>query len=92
MTGLTILTDEETYVIYEKLNALEIILSIIPLILVFLGGMIGAICGVLASFAIVTVIRSTKNIWISILTSLVASAAAFGVYLILAIYILQITY
>ena len=83
-SGVELISPNKIYTIYEKLNVFEMLLSFIPLIMVIIGGAIGAVFGVLASFAVVSVIRSTKNIWVSILTSIAASGVAFVLWFVVA--------
>lgn len=86
--GLSIINNNEIYVIYEKLNAFQIILACIPLIMVFIGGAIGGALGALGFFVIILAIRCYKNsILVNIITSIAVSALVFGLWYILAILI-----
>ena len=69
----------------KKLTALEYILGLIPLALIFLGGMIGAI----GTSVIYSYIRRTNNIFKQILIALAVSVVCFVVYYVAASYALR---
>lgn len=87
-TGVTLSTDEYTFTIYEKLSLFECILGFFPWIMVIIGGAIGAVFGVLASFVTISVIRSSKNVFVNIVTSIAATLVAFGLWFVVAMILL----
>jgi len=77
-----------TYVIYEKFNALQYILIILPFLLVLFGGAIGGFLGALAGCCNAYFMRFNKNIGAQIIICLASTAIAVALYFIAAFLIL----
>lgn len=85
LTGVTLEGLDEDIVIIRKLNVLEWILVILPLVLVALGGAIGGLLGALAAILIASFVRKTKNVFVKILICLGFTAAATLIWLSFAV-------
>ena len=88
--GVTITVNEVPYEIYKKLNFFHILLILAPMLLVFIGGAIGAVIGILAASIIVSIIRGTENYFVSFVSSVTITGLAYGAYLVISIYLLSL--
>ncbi len=85
--GMSLDVNGETIEVLKKLHPLEIIVSLIPVILVFLGGALGGLIGAGAIIINLSVMRNTDKILIKIIEPLAVSVAAYYLYLLIATYI-----
>jgi hypothetical protein len=68
--GIEMLMDGRSITILRKLNVFEIILSLIPVVLIFFGGAIGGACAAVGIMIIATFCRKMDNIIVKIIFSL----------------------
>lgn len=85
-TGVKLIGQEHSYVIYDKFNALEYIATFLPLIvsIIWIGGIVGVLLGFLALYTLTGVARSTKNTLVTILGSVASIVVIIVVGLVLA--------
>jgi hypothetical protein len=76
--------DGKTYVLTPQLKWYEVVLSALPLVMVFIGGLLGAIIGIVAFSASASIFRSGINKAVKILLSLLVIVVAAIVYIIFA--------
>lgn len=87
--GIYLLFPQGGVTILRSLNSLEIILSVIPLILVFFGGAVGGAIGGLAAAILLLVMRKFKNPVPKIVLSILVSGVAIVLWYIIASVILE---
>jgi hypothetical protein len=90
LTGIQMSMPYETITVLRKLNALEIILTVIPFFLVFIGGAIGGVLGALAAFTNAMLCRSIKNVLIKIVFALFVTAIATVLWLTIGSFLLEL--
>ena len=76
--------DGKKYVLAQPLKWYEMTLAALPIVLVFIGGLLGAIVGVLASAANAALFRSGMNRVAKVLIALLIIVVAVILYLVLA--------
>lgn len=81
----------EKIILVPNLTALEWVFVILPLILVFIGGAIGGLCGALAAIIFVSISRVIKNSFLKIILGLVTTGAAFIIWFLAALVISLMT-
>ena len=87
-TGIT-LEGPETYVVYEKLNALQTILVFLPvIILAVIGGAIGGLVGAIASIVVASIARQSNNTIVTFVICVIATGIGFVIWFILAMFVL----
>ncbi len=69
----------------EKLNTLEYILGVLPLLLIFVGGVIGAILGILGTNTIYGFLRKEKKVGFQLIISIGITAFCYIAYLLVAL-------
>lgn len=69
----------------DKLTPIEYIIGLLPILLIFLGGVIGAVIGILGTTLNYNFMRQEKNIVIQILVSVVISFICYLIYFLLAL-------
>jgi len=79
-----LVVDGKTYVLTQPLKWYEVVLSALPIALVFIGGLLGAIVGVVASAGSASIFRSGMSKVVKILLAILIVFAAVIVYTILA--------
>lgn len=79
---------DEDIILVRKLNVLEWILVVLPLVLVFIGGAIGGALGVASAITIATIVRKVNNVILKILVSLAITAVSIGLWWFIAILLL----
>lgn len=89
-SGISIVTNNETLVVLDKLNAFEIFLACIPFIMCFIGGALGGLLGALAAIVNLSAIRACKNIFTSIVVSITSTLVAFGIWFVIASFLLNL--
>jgi len=76
--------DGKNYILTPPLKWYEVVLSALPLVMVFIGGMLGAIIGIVAFSASASIFRSGMNQAVKILLSLLVIVVAVIAYIIFA--------
>ncbi len=76
----------------KKLSTLEYILGVLPLLLIFVGGAIGAILGILGANTIYGFLRKEKKVGIQIIISIAITALCYIVYLLVALLLTLLMY
>jgi hypothetical protein len=79
-----LVVDGKTYILAEPLKWYAVGLSALPLALVFIGGLLGAIIGLLAFASNASIFRSNMHIALKILLALVIIVVAVVLYMIAA--------
>ena len=82
--------DGKTYVLAQPLKWYEVVLMALPIALVFIGGLLGAIVGVVASAASASIFRTRMNKIVKILLAIVIVFAAVIVYNVIRFLVLDI--
>lgn len=76
--------DGKNYLLTQPLKWYEMLLSAMPIVLVFIGGLLGAIIGILAFGANAAIFRSGMNKVVKVLLALLIIVVAVIVYLVVA--------
>ncbi len=76
--------DGKSYILTQPLKLPEMILSALPIVLVFIGGLLGAIIGILAFGANAALFRSGLNKVVKVLLAILIIVLAVVLYLIVA--------
>jgi hypothetical protein len=79
-----LVVDGKTYILTQPLKWYEMVLAALPIALVFIGGLLGAIVGVVASGLSASLFRSGMNKAVKILLAILIIFAAVVVYVVLA--------
>ena len=87
--GIDLIFGEGTVTVLRKLNALEWILAMIPLVMVIIGGAVGGALGGLGTATLLLILRKVNNVFLKILFALLISALVFILWFIIALSILQ---
>ena len=87
MFGVSLESADEKIVIVRKLNVLEYIFTILPLIMVFIGGVVGALTGFFSALLFVTNARKIYNVFVKILLGIGCTALAVIGYLMVVLYL-----
>jgi hypothetical protein len=74
--------DGKNYVLSTPLKWYEVVLSALPLVMVFIGGLLGALIGIVAFSASASIFRSGMNQAVKILLSLLVIIVAGLAYLV----------
>ncbi|HOO72944.1 MAG TPA: hypothetical protein PK926_14400 [Spirochaetota bacterium] len=82
-----ILIDGNEVLIDRKLLLWEIIFSALPLLLIFIGGFIGALLGLMAFFININIFRNNKPVIMKIIYSILSTGLAAFLYLVFAVII-----
>ena len=86
LTGAKLVGTTEIEVL-PKLQKWEYILSCLPLIMIFIGGMIGALFGCIFSVSTITVMRSKTHPVLKVLVSLLFAVLAFLAWFVVVNYL-----
>ncbi len=89
--GAKLINGFDEIVLVPKLTAVEWIFVILPLILVVIGGMVGALCGVISATMFVLLARTMKNNLFKILLGLATTGLAVVVWLFVSVIITLLT-
>lgn len=81
LTGLSVNIDGEEVEVIRKLNALELIVSFLPIVLVILGGAIGGFFGALAICLNLYLMRYIESIFVKIIVPIVVSLVTYFIVL-----------
>lgn len=76
--------DGKNFILTQPLKAYEMILSALPIVLVFIGGLLGGIIGILGFGASAAIFRSGLNKGVKVLLSILVIIVAVILYLVLA--------
>ena len=68
--GMQLYFNNRSITILRKLNAFEIVLSVLPLALAVIGGLIGGICAVAGMEVIISFCRKFENVFTKLLFSI----------------------
>lgn len=85
ITGLELQMKGKTVTLLRKLNIFEIILTFIPIYLVFIGGAIGGACCGLAIATNALLVRKVNNIFVKILLTLGIAALATVIWYVVVV-------
>ena len=89
LIGIQLIMTFEEITVLRKLNALEMILSIIPLFLIFVGGAVGGLFGALGAFTNAMLCRNIKNVFLKIVFALCITIIVTAIWLVIAVFIFQ---
>ena len=81
LSGAKLVGNYGTIVLVQSLEALDWVLVFLPLVLAFIGGLVGAVCAVVAMWMNALTVRQCKNNGKKILICLGSCALAFIAYL-----------
>lgn len=89
--GAELIRNEERIILVPKLTALEWIFVILPLILIAIGGWIGALCGITAAIVFLSLSRVIKSNLLRFILGIATTACAYIVWFVVAVIILAMT-
>jgi len=84
ITGITLKMDGREINILRKLTVFEIIISIIPAYLIFIGGALGGALGIVGVLVISSLCRQTKNLFLKIVYAFSVTMISTTIWYILA--------
>ncbi|MFP4478420.1 MAG: hypothetical protein ACLFPM_03180 [Candidatus Izemoplasmatales bacterium] len=84
ITGLILKMDGREIHLLRKLSVFEIIISILPAYLVFIGGALGGALGFLGAFVMASLCRQTNNMYLKIVYSFSVTLLTTTIWYILA--------
>ena len=82
--------NDRSITILRKLNAFEIVLSVLPLALAVIGGLIGGICAVAGMVVIISFCRKFENVFTKLLLSIAVYLIVTGLWYVLATLLLPL--
>jgi hypothetical protein len=88
--GMQLYFNDRSITILRKLNAFEIVLSVLPLALAVIGGLIGGICGGLGMVVIISFCRKFENVFTKLLLSIAVYLIVTGLWYVLATLLLPL--
>lgn len=83
--GMQLYFNNRSITILRKLNAFEIVLSVLPLALAVIGGLIGGICAVAGMEVIISFCRKFENVFTKLLFSIAVCLFFTGLWYFFAI-------
>lgn len=83
--GMQLYFNDRSITILRKLNAFEIVLSVLPLALAVIGGLIGGICAVVGMEVIISFCRKFENVFTKLLFSIAVYLIFTGLWYFFAI-------
>ena len=81
----------ERIILVPNLTALEWVFVILPLILLFIGGVIGGFCAVAAALMFVSISRAINNNLVKIVLGLATTAGAFFLWFMASLIVAALT-